>query len=76
MKFNGYKFMKYGYINIDIGILILEFKRYINQKFDKVNNMEFFNIWLDNNDELSIDIEIDNFITEFQNLYKKIFLSI
>ena len=66
MKFNGYKFMKYGYINVDIGILIVEFKRYINQKFDRVNNMDFFNIWLDDNDELSIDIEIDNFITEFR----------
>jgi hypothetical protein len=64
-KFNGYKFTKYGYINKDIGILIIEFKRYINKKFDKVNNMEFFNIWLDNNDELNIDKEIDNFITDF-----------
>lgn len=65
-KFNGYKFMEYGYVNKDIGILILEFKRYINKKFDKVNNMEFFNIWLDNNDELNIDKEIDNFITDFK----------
>ena len=68
MKFNGYKFMKYGYTNKDIGILILEFKKYINKKFDKVNNMEFFNIWLDNNDEINIDKEIDNFIiNEFPN---------
>jgi len=65
-KFNGYKFMEYGYVNKDIGILILEFKRYINKKFDKVNNMEFFNIWLDNNDESNIDKEIDNFMTEFK----------
>jgi hypothetical protein len=64
-KFNGYKFMKYGYINADIGILILEFKRYINKKFDKVNNMDFFNIWLDENDQLSIDKEIDTFIMDF-----------
>ena len=65
-KFNGYKFMKYGYINKDIGTLIIEFKRYINKKFDKVDNMEFFNIWLDDNHEVSIDKEINNFVDEFQ----------
>ena len=65
-KFNGYKFMKYGYIKEDIGIFIIEFKKYINKKFDKVNNMEFFNIWLDDNDELIINKEIDNFIIEFE----------
>jgi hypothetical protein len=58
--------MKYGYINKDIGTLIIEFKRYINKKFDKVDNMEFFNLWLDDNNEENIDKEINNFVDDFQ----------
>ena len=57
--------MKYGYINKDIGTLIIEFKRYINKKFDKVDNMEFFNIWLDDNNEENIDKEINIFVIDF-----------
>lgn len=65
-KFNGYKFMKYGYINKDIGMLIIEFKKFINKKFDEVNNMNFFDNWLSNNEEITIDNEINNFIIDFQ----------
>lgn len=60
-KFNGHKFMKYGFMKEDIGICILEFKKYINKKYDKVNNMDFFNIWLDCNNEEIIDFEIYNY---------------
>lgn len=64
-KFNGRKFMKYGYEGKNIGNIMNQFKKYIqgNNNEDIFNNNEdIFNNWLDTNNEIFIDNEINNFI--------------
>ena len=56
-KFNGRKFIKYGYEGKDIGNIMNTFKKYIHEKY----NIDF-NSWVDINYEGLIDNEINIFI--------------
>jgi len=64
-KYNGLKFMKYGYCDKEIGTAIIEFKKYIDNKYNNsIYDHDFFNTWLDYKLEEEVDIEIYNFIIQ------------
>ena len=62
-KCNGFKFKQFGYCDKEIGIAIIEFKKFIINKFNySINDLDFFNNWLDTKSEEEVDLEIYNFI--------------
>jgi hypothetical protein len=57
--------MKYGYCDKEIGTAIIEFKKYIDNKYNNsIYDHDFFNTWLDYKLEEEVDIEIYNFIIQ------------
>jgi len=56
-KFNANHFIKYGYKGKELGDVIIQFKEYI-----KILTLNNFDNWLDNNNEETIILYIDNYM--------------